>query len=59
VDVVARRATTYTYSRKATTTYTAALPSITNQQDWMRKPYDATQGLMLLMMGENARNMSS
>jgi len=41
------------------TTYATALKTTTHPQTWCRKPYAATQNLMLLMMGVCARNMSS
>jgi len=41
------------------TTYTAALKAITLPKTRYRKPYAATQHLMLLMMGVCTRNMSS
>jgi len=40
-------------------TYTAAVKTTTNPQTRRRKPYAATQHLMLLMMGVCTRNMSS
>jgi len=43
----------------AHTTYAAALMTTTHPQTRCRKPYAATQHLMLLMMGVCARNMSS
>jgi len=39
------------------TTYTAALKTTTHPQTRCRKPYVATQHLMLLMMSVCARNM--
>jgi len=39
--------------------YAAALKTATHPKTRCRKPYDATQHLMLLMMGVCARNMSS
>jgi len=41
------------------TTYTAALKTTTHPKTQRRKPYAATQHLMLLMMGVYTRNMSS
>jgi len=41
------------------TTYAAALKTTTHPQTLYRKPYAATQHLMLLMIGVCARNMSS
>jgi len=41
------------------TTYTAALKTTTHPKIRYRKPYAATQHLMLLMMGVCTRNMSS
>jgi len=41
------------------TTYTAALKMTTHPETRCRKPYAATQHLMLLMMGVCIRNMSS
>jgi len=41
------------------TTYTAALKTTTHTKTQCRKPYAATQHLMLLMMGICTRNMSS
>jgi len=43
--------------RTVHTTYTAALKTIIRPQTRRRKPYAATQHLMLLMMGVCARNM--
>ena len=43
----------------AHTTYTAALKTTTHPKTRCRKPYAATQRLMLLMMGVCTRNMSS
>jgi len=40
-------------------TYAAALKTTTHPKTWCRKPYAATQHLMLLMMGMCTRNMSS
>jgi len=39
------------------TTYAAALKTTTHPQTRCRKPYAATQHLMILMMGVCARNM--
>jgi len=39
------------------TTYAAALKTTIQPQTWCRKPYAATQHLMLLMMGVCSRNM--
>ena len=39
--------------------YTAALKTTTHPETRCRKPYAATQHLMLLMMGVGARDMSS
>jgi len=41
------------------TTYTADLKTTTHPKTRCRKPYTATQRLMLLMMGVYTRNMSS
>jgi len=41
------------------TTYAAALKTTTHPKTRCKKPYAATQHLMLLMMGVCARNMSS
>jgi len=41
------------------TTYAAALKTTTHPKTRCRKPYAATQHLMLLMMGVCTRNMSS
>jgi len=41
------------------TTYAAALNATTNPNSRFRKPYAATQYLMLLMMGVCSGNMSS
>ena len=41
------------------TTYAAALKTTTHPKTRCKKPYAATQHLMLLMMGVYARNMSS
>jgi len=41
------------------TTYTAALEATTHPQTRCRKPYAATQHLMLPMMGVYTRNMSN
>jgi len=46
-------------ARTVHTTYAAALKTTTHPQTRCRKPYAATQHLMLLMMGVCARNMSS
>ena len=40
-------------------TYAAALKTTTHPKTRFRKPYAATQHLMLLMMGVCTRNMSS
>ena len=45
--------------RTVHTTYTAALKTTTHPKTRCRKPYAATQCLMLLMMGVCTRNMSS
>jgi len=45
--------------RTAHTTYAAALKTTTHPKTRWRKPYAATQHLMLLMMGVCTRNMSS
>ena len=45
--------------RTVHTTYAAALKTTTHPKTWCRKPYAATQHLMLLMMGACTRNMSS
>jgi len=45
--------------RTAHTTYTAALKTTTHPKTRYRKPYAATQHLMLLMMGVCTGNMSS
>jgi hypothetical protein len=45
--------------RTVHTTYAAALKTTTNPKTRCRKPYAATQCLMLLMMGVCTRNMSS
>jgi len=45
--------------RTVHTTYTAALKTTTHPKPRCRKPYAATQHLMLLMMGVCTRNMSS
>jgi len=46
-------------SRAAHTTYAAALKTTTHPKNRCRKPYAATQHLMLLMMGLCTRNLSS
>jgi len=45
--------------RTINTTYAAALKTTTHPKTRCRKPYTATQQLMLLMMGICTRNMSS
>ena len=45
--------------RTVHTTHAAALKTTTHPKTRCRKPYAATQHLMLLMMGVRARNMSS
>jgi len=45
--------------RTVHTTYAAAFKTITHPKTRCRKPYAATQRLMLLMMGVCTRNMSS
>jgi hypothetical protein len=40
------------------TAYTSALRTTARQQTGYREPYAAIHGLVLLMMGENAQNMS-
>ena len=45
--------------RTVHTTYSAALKTTTHPKTWCRKPYAATQHLMLLMMGVCTQNMSS
>ena len=45
--------------RTVHTTYAAALKTTTHPKTRRRKPYAATQHLMLLMMGVCTRNMSS
>ena len=40
------------------TTYAVALKTTTHPKTWCRKPYAATQHLILLMMGVCTRNMS-
>jgi len=45
--------------RTVHTTYAAALKTTTNTKTRCRKPYAATQHLMLLTMGVCTRNMSS
>jgi len=45
--------------RTVHTTYGAALKTTTHPKTRCRKPYAATQHLMLLMMGVCTRNMSS
>jgi len=45
--------------RTVNTTYTAARKTTTHPKTRCRKPYAATQHLMLLMMGVCTRNMSS
>ena len=45
--------------RIAHTTYAAALKATTHPKSRCRKPYGATQHLLLLMMGVCTRNMSS
>jgi len=45
--------------RTARTTYAAAVKSTTHPKTRCRKPYAATQHLMLLMMGVCTRNFSS
>ena len=45
--------------RTVHTTYAAALKTTTHPNTRCRKPYAATQQLMLLMMGVCTRNMSS
>jgi len=44
--------------RTVNTTYVAALKTTTHLKTRCRKPYAATQHLMLLMMGVCTRNMS-
>jgi len=46
-------------TRTVHTTYAAALKTTTHPKTLCRKPYAATQHLMLLMMGVCARNMSN
>jgi hypothetical protein len=46
-------------NRTVHTTYAVALKTTTHPKTWCRKPYAATQHLMLLMMGVCTRNMSS
>jgi hypothetical protein len=46
-------------NRTVHTTYAAALRIITHPKTRCRKPYAATERLMLLMMGVCTRNMSS
>ena len=45
--------------RTVHTTHAAALKTTTNPQTRCRKPYAATQHVMLLIMGVCTRNMSS
>jgi len=45
--------------RTVHTTYAAALKTTTHPKTRCRKPYAATQHLMLVMMGVCTRNMSS
>jgi len=45
--------------RTAHTTYAAVLKTTTHPKTRCRKPYAATQNLMLLMMGVCTRKMSS
>jgi len=45
--------------RTVHTTYATALKTTTNPKTRRRKPYAATQNLMLLMMGVRTRNTSS
>ena len=45
--------------RTVNTTYAVALKTTTHPKTRCRKPYAATQNLMLLMMGVCIRNMSS
>jgi len=45
--------------RTVNVTYTAALKTTTHPKTRCRKPYAATQHLMLMMMGVCTRNMSS
>ena len=45
--------------RTVHTTYAAALKTTTHPKTRCKKPYAATQHLMLLMMGVCTRNMSS
>ena len=45
--------------RTVHTTYAGALKTTTHPKTRCRKPYAATQHLMLLMMGVCTRNMSS
>ena len=45
--------------RTARTTYVAALKTTTHPETRCRKPYAATQHLMLLMMGVYTQNVSS
>jgi len=45
--------------RTVNTTYAAALKTTTHPKTRRRKPYAATQNLMLLMMGVCTRNISS
>ena len=47
------------HGRTVHTTYAAALKTTTHPKIRCRKPYAATQHLMLLMMGVCVRNMSS
>jgi len=53
--------TTYAAALIVHTTYAAALKTTTLPKTWCRKPYAATQHLMLLIMGVRVciRNMSS
>ena len=53
------RRTVHGTIRTVNTTHTAALKTTTRPKTRCRKPYAATQHLMLLMMGVCARNMSS
>jgi len=56
---VGRVCSAYCAIHTAHTTHAAALKTTTHPQTRHRKPYAATQHLMLLMMSVYARNMSS
>jgi len=59
IDVFLARHAVHGTIRTAHTTYAAALKTTTHTKTRRRKPYAATQHLMLLMMDVCTRNMSS